>query len=302
MYIPTQDESNTDMASRLEEGRQGHFKFMDLPPELRNNVYTMLLVQFGAMYPRTGEPTSITSVHRSKRASVPFPHSALSILCVNRQINREAYSLFYKHNDFVFADPMRLQHFIISLGHERLDCIASITFFYKKGALAAGGLTTMDVTLSTLRLLKNLRKLHILIPIPTEVDQPRKYLSVEKIMQQPEANPATLPGAKTLFSFRGLTDIKVFPPIMAKEYASISPQSAADSVAWMEHAFEHFSYGLRLAQAGRVCHELYENRNWMKEERWPALDTQTWACGRENGCVCPQISDGEDSESNAALN
>lgn len=285
------------MASRLDESHQGHFRFMELPPELRNSVYTMLLAQSGAMYPKTGEPISITSVLRSKRASVPFLHSALSILCVNRQINREAYSLFYKHNDFVFADPMRLQHFIISLGHERLDCIRSMTFFYKKGALAAGGLTTMDVTLSTLRLLKNLRKLHILIPIPTEVDRPRNYLSVDQIMQQPEANPATLPGAKTLFSFRNLTDIKVFPPIMAKDYASISPQWAADSVEWMEHAFEHFSYGLRFAQTGRICHELYENRDWMKEKRWPALDTQTWMCGRQTGCVCRQNSGDEESES-----
>ena len=186
---------------------------------------------------------------------------------------------------------MRLQHFIISLGHERLDCIQSMTFFYKKGALAEGGLTTMDVTLSTLRLLKNLRKLHILIPKPTQVDHPTFHLSVGEILRQPEANPATLPGAKTLFSFRNLTDVKVFPPITVKEYANLSADNTA-AIRRMEHAFEHFSYGLRLAQKGRVCHELYDNEDWFEERKWPMLGMQKWACSSVTGCVCRRNSSG----------
>lgn len=281
------------MATRLDQGREGHFRFLDLPPELRNSVYALLLVQRGAMCPGPGEPTSITSVHHSKRASISIPYSALSILCVNRQINREAYSLFYQDNDFVLFNPMQLQRFVLSLGYERLECIRSMTFFYKKGAIAEGGLTTMDVTLSMLRLLKNLRKLHILIPIPTEVDHPTTHLPVSEILRQPEANPAKLPGARTLLTFRNLTDIKDFPPITIEDYTSLSPEKAA-AILNMGQAFEHFSYGLRLAQTGRVCHELYDRKDWMEDMRWPALDTQTWVCGYAKGCVCQQNSDRED--------
>lgn len=296
------------MASRLDGDRQTHFRFLDLPPELRNKVYATLLVQSGAMFPRTERPTSSKSGFSQpyKSVSVPYYSSVLAILRVNRQINKEAYHLFYKHNDFVFAEPGRLQLFLISLGRERLDCLRNVTLFYRNGPVAARGKTTMDMTLSTLRFLKNLRKLHILIPTPVnESDRHRNYLPVEKILDRREANPATMAGAKTLFSLRNLTDIKVFPPPMAEDYFSISPHPEAEAVERMGHAFEHFNYGLRLAQTGRVCHRFYEDPDWMDQKYWqdkkpwPALDTQTWVCGRETGCVCWQNSGDEASEDDA---
>lgn len=255
----------------------------------------MLLEFSGTMFPRDGDPTSITSLHYRKRASVPVPRSALSILLVNHQTNKEAYGLFYSHNDLAFATPIRLQAFILSLGHDRLDCLRSLTFFYKKGA-TSDGLSFMDTILSTLRLLRGLRKLHILIPWSSFYSRtPEGAFSV---LQESEANPARLSGAKTLFTFRKLNDIKVLGPTTVTEYAKAAPY-VVTAVKRSDAIFRHFNYGLRLAQKGRIFHELYSDTNWVNEEAWPALGTQTSVCRSETGCVCGQKGDGEGSSEEA---
>ncbi|GAB7333538.1 hypothetical protein MBLNU13_g05116t2 [Cladosporium sp. NU13] len=77
------------------------FRFLDLPPELRNMIYRMLLLFPG---------------HRTQTRRVPW--SALEILRINRQVHDEARKLFYQ-NDLVFSDPTDMQDFMYSLSDAR---------------------------------------------------------------------------------------------------------------------------------------------------------------------------------------
>jgi hypothetical protein len=94
----------------------------------------MLLVFSGPTHPSIGKPISVTlqlqGRHQKARDALPVPHSALSLLCVNRQIHDEAQKLFYQ-NDLVFDTPAQLQTFMLSLLDERLDSLRSLTFFYE---------------------------------------------------------------------------------------------------------------------------------------------------------------------------
>ena len=112
---------------------EDHFRFLDLPPEVRNLIYRQLLTFRGPTYPTNGTPTSVKSQHKDlrqkKRDAIPVPQSALNILCTNQQIHKEAMKLFYQENDLVFSAPETLQPFLSSLGDRRLDSLRSVTLF-----------------------------------------------------------------------------------------------------------------------------------------------------------------------------
>jgi hypothetical protein len=61
----------------------------------------------------------------------------------------------------------------------------------------------------------------------------------------------------------------------------------------LDAIFEHFNHGLRLAQQGQIYPELYTNRHWAQEEKWPALGTQYATCGLSAGCLYGKTTDGE---------
>lgn len=274
------------MTASQESASERQFQFLDLPGEIRNIVYCMFLVNEGATFPRSGDLTSVTSVHHLKRASAQVPNSALDILLVNRLVHREAYPLFYSKNDLAFATPMRLQRFMLSLGHERLGCLRNVTLFHRRGPTEEG-MTSMDTVLCTLRLLTGLRKLHILVPPPF-----RDFMdiySLPEVLRCSEANPAVLAGMKTLFSFRNLTDIRVFGPHAVTKYTKKYFQSHLDAAAALKRLdaiFRHLNHGLRLAQKGQIFTELYTDQNWTTAIVWPALGTETSVCGPEAGCLC----------------
>jgi len=267
---------------RLSEDREGHFRFLDLPAELRNTIYDMLLVIPGTTFPVTEGLT----ISKSRKREVP--KSALNILCVNRQINGEAYAHFYSQNDLAFATPVTLHTFLFNLGHVKLDCLRNLTFFYdlkRDFYQPPDDLTPLDLIVSTLRSLRGLRKLHIIFRGPS-----RNHMSLQDTRFLPGVHPQLIPGAKALFSFRNLKDIKIHSPFPAGDYHSDGPD-VVEALKQVDAAFKHFNRGLHLAQRGELIPELYTNDNWDSEQYWPAEEKNMYVCGVERGCVCASDSD-----------
>lgn len=257
-------------------------------------MYDLLLGNVGVTFPNKGLPTSIEHVQYSRRSKVTAPHSVLDLLGVNRQIHDEAEGIFYRQNDLVFRSPARLQTFISTLGNRRLDALRSLTFFYteSQAKTTTYRLDFMESTISTLRLLRGLRKLHLLIKQPSY-----HWKAVLTDLDHAECHPARLDGISGLFKFRNLEDLQVLGPhtVNRKRY---NEMSVVAGVKRLDGIFRHFNQGLRLAQKGQIFSELYTNKDWADKESWPALGTETSTCGRMKGCSCGQSGDDEKSVEN----
>lgn len=239
-----------------------------------------------------GEPASLSALVKytphSKRAALQVPSSALDILLVNRQVHREAVKIFYHENDFVFSYPVHLQAFIISLEQDRLASLQNITLFYEERQDEKGGIFALEVTFSLLRRLQ-LRKFHLILP--------RAMMRfVGQKPQHQQSNFAMLQGAKTLFSLRGIEDIRILDPRLHEEpserrlgWGRITMTEHRRMVKRHEHLLRHFNYGLQLAQKGVVVHELYTEKDWLDAKTWPALEGST--CSSATGCKCGDSKD-----------
>lgn len=254
----------------------------------------MLMAIPGITIPTRGRPTSVERIHPYKRGIQLAPPSVLGLLPVNHQVHDEAEGVFYSRNDFVLPTPAGVQSFVSTLGLGRLDVLRSLTFFHKEGQVGTklDGLTLMEATLSTLRFLRSLRKLHILVAEP---DLPRHALwkPVPRNMDCTECYPAQLDGASYLFKFRNLDDFQVFGPHTVRRQEHIGGEFVA-GLERLDAVFRHFNHGLGLAQKGQIFSELYKNKHWADEEDWPALGTVISTCGLTKGCSCGQNSDDGD--------
>lgn len=110
----------------LEPVNQG-FRFLDLPSELRNHVYSILLEEDGpiSMWSHKILNEARRPVRYSYRYTdgkvkrdgsngkrVNSEHSSAAILGVSKQVHAEAASILYGSNSFTFAGIKELQPFL----------------------------------------------------------------------------------------------------------------------------------------------------------------------------------------------
>jgi len=116
-----------------------HFPFQKIPPELRNAIYHLHLVQVNE---KTHLSKSKTLHHRAeveayRKVINPeytpphYKYTALSILGVSRQLHDEALGIFYHHNSLRLNDVAALRDFLISIGPKRRSFLRDLTFGYQ---------------------------------------------------------------------------------------------------------------------------------------------------------------------------
>jgi len=274
--------------------RKGEFRFLELPPEIRNKIYSTLLVFSGVTYLKIDKPTSTTCqfpyLRQIYKEDIPVSHSALSILQTNRQIHNEAVGMFYRQNDFVFSYPAHLQDFVQSLEHDRLESVSSLTLFHKNHT--EGGLSTMATTLKLIRRLRGLRKFHLLVEQHLVANPAWSSAHIR------ERCVTRIHGIAILFTLRGITNIKVRDLDLEDRVHKVGKhshnQGVSDTVKDLVQVLKHFNHGLALAQEGVVVQELCDEYWWV-QGKWPALGGST--CGSAVGCMCGQTVEEEKPES-----
>lgn len=190
---------------------------------------------------------------------MPVPESALSIVATNKQINKEAFGIFYNCNEFEFYYPTQLSAFILSLSSDRLSCVRDITVHYYTYSL--GGINLAEITFPLLKQLSGLRKLHVLVDTRLSVLAPHCRWSDPAKSDIQTAKPLWLPGISMLFALRGLTHIKVRYPAVEKEldemksnkrYPTFPDKSMEHYIMMVARALDYFNGMLAKAQTGDV--------------------------------------------------
>lgn len=203
-------------------------------------------------------------------------------------MHEEAVGVYYSCNSFVFHYPVQLSAFLLGIGYHRKKMITDITFYYHN--IKLGGVELIDLTFPLLTQLPSLKRLHILmIATLGESNLRRGWLQQRGHwgwgrmvpLDTWNTNPALIPGMKSLFELRGLTDLKVRDFELEKKIAELEKDKAypnfpkdgtnADNVK-LANAFEHFNAALADAQLGRVNKKLFEIRQWQRWDVFPTID------------------------------
>ena len=254
------------------------FTFLQLPAEIRNRIYDLLLRVPGQLHPSTDRPSSMAKNVKNRRSTPPPLESALSLLAVNKQINDEAVGIFYHRNAFEFYFPTQLHAFILSLGPQRLSFLRDITVYYHNNK--SGGIDLIDLTFPMLKQLSGLRRLHVILRDGLERKITNNRWFVNSGWHMEKANPLLLPGIKILFSLRGIEDIKLrdlylekeFATAKAdKEYPNFSAKSRKACIVKLTEALEHFNKALANAQTGKINRKLMEDPEWHLKEVFPIM-------------------------------
>ena len=228
--------------------RPGSLDFLNLPPEIRDRIYHLVL-----SFPQSGlqlfqtkpsyRPAIIAAGTITKDWSVPFSFAAwkegdpytfsavyrepiqqtLSLLLVNKQTFQEAFSCFYRNNVFVFGSINELDGFLRNTPLYRRQHITEIAF--------CDDMTNMSDAVGTMQYLKtlpNLRKLHI------DLDE-RLWLRHDTTPEDRSAAVLRCAGVKVLKTLHGLevahfsASCPVLKSILKDMLESTAPKKGKDT-------------------------------------------------------------------------
>lgn len=103
---------------------------LDLPPEIRNQIYRLVLVQVVSFKPNVRRLFSIAEEH--EKTLEPYDtETTVSLARTCRQIHDEAIAVYYGGNSFEFENTYDLYVFLYMISWERRRCIEAISFFYQ---------------------------------------------------------------------------------------------------------------------------------------------------------------------------
>jgi len=293
----------------------GSFRFLDLPPELRNNIYSMLLVFDGPTFPVCGKPISVTSqikhMRRDKIDGLSVPPSAPGILLVNHQMHTEASGMFYQENHLVFSAPKNLLSFTLSLGDQRLDNVRNLTCFYEENYSSSTQSKNkvnknMGLTLGSNPRFKHLKKLHLCF----RNRNPRTTMTYMIYGVFELRDLASLPGIATLFTLRSIPDIEIrdldledcdsackqdfegswneaidvnFRHVPVDDLHKCKRMAQAN-IDKSKAMLKHLNHGLQLAQFGFDVQGHRFTRDGWYNGPWPGLPELP--CGPNGVCSC----------------
>lgn len=119
MTQATDDTTNTIGAALKMQHAATHATFLGLPLELRNNIYEFTLTTTEPLHIAVLTPShkinALIGIMRSPDSSV----ADSSILRASKLIYREARSILYSHNVFLFMEPQALRIFASCIGDNK---------------------------------------------------------------------------------------------------------------------------------------------------------------------------------------
>ncbi|KAK5691003.1 hypothetical protein LTR17_025758 [Elasticomyces elasticus] len=166
------------LRSVLESSRDGKFQFLELPPEMRNAVYEVLLVfnkhgftvPFGKKHmcleSREAEEydpkisTDAGNVHRNlQQVTAPPPATILALLCTCKQVYQEAMPYFYRDNRFRFQYLADFASWSKCLAPSRLEQLSNL--YLDVSILYKAEYEDVISALQSLTAIKHLQKLEL---------------------------------------------------------------------------------------------------------------------------------------------
>ena len=154
---------------------------------------------------------------------------------------------------------------MLSLGAERQGCLRDITVYYCNDK--SGGINLVELTFPMLKQLSGLRKLQIILHDELEK---RIYLGYPATSLE-YANPASIPGIKTLFSLRGITDIKIRDLDLEQglkstkshsNFPDFESETHDTGIVKLTAVLEHFNAALADAQIGKINKTVLDDNRW----------------------------------------
>jgi hypothetical protein len=106
------------------------FPFLDLPAEIRNIIYSLVLERPGNHIHLSGKHTGIINAlwlgpKRNDTSRIHGTYST-SLMRVNKQINLESTPYLFSRHTFEFTDSTMLQRFLEYIGPERTKSLVSV--------------------------------------------------------------------------------------------------------------------------------------------------------------------------------
>ncbi|KAI0487693.1 hypothetical protein F4859DRAFT_267286 [Xylaria cf. heliscus] len=118
-------------AAPVQQARSPPFRFLSLPPKLRNEIYKLLLVSAYPIYATLPSCASASPSGPFKLSSADenwLWQTSTTLLLISQQIHHEAERILYSHNEFILdaISPFILKPFLGSLGSARASLLSHL--------------------------------------------------------------------------------------------------------------------------------------------------------------------------------